>query len=87
MLPQYNVPDALFSVMVTMPSPVQMNVTVSEPAATQDTVVADVAWSYADPLPESTQIKGFLSFDAAKVDLIAELPESSLATSGFNRRD
>ena len=41
-LPQYSVPDALLSVKVTMPSPVQMNVTVSVPAATQDTDVADV---------------------------------------------
>ncbi len=38
------------------------------------TVVDDVAWSYEDPLPESLPIKGLLSFEATKVDLLAELP-------------
>jgi uncharacterized protein (DUF427 family) len=41
-----------------------------------DTVVQDVAWSYPDPLPESLAIKGFLSFDAARADMLAELPLS-----------
>ena len=36
--------------------------------------VDDIAWSYPDPPPESLPIKGFLSFDAARVDVIAELP-------------
>jgi uncharacterized protein (DUF427 family) len=39
-----------------------------------DTVVADVAWSYEDPLPESSQIKGWLSFEPTRADVIAELP-------------
>jgi uncharacterized protein (DUF427 family) len=39
-----------------------------------DVVVNDVAWSYADPPPESLPIKGFLSFDAARIDVDAELP-------------
>jgi uncharacterized protein (DUF427 family) len=39
-------------------------------------VVEDVAWSYDDPLPESLPIKGFLSFDADKVHVTAELPAS-----------
>ena len=39
-----------------------------------DGVVEDAAWSYEDPLPESLQIGGFLSFDAAKVGVEAELP-------------
>lgn len=39
-----------------------------------DTIVEDVAWSYEDPLPESLPIAGHLCFDAARVDLIAELP-------------
>src|ERR1700758_4112088 len=43
-------------------------------AVLDDTVVDDVAWSYADPPPESLPIKGFLSFDAARVDVLAELP-------------
>lgn len=38
--------------------------------------VDDVAWSYEDPLPESLPIKGFLSFDAARADVVAELPVS-----------
>ncbi len=37
-------------------------------------VVDDVAWSYEDPPPESSPIKGFLSFDADRVDVVAELP-------------
>lgn len=38
-----------------------------------DTVV-DVAWSYDDPLPETLPIKGFLSFDATRAAVVAELP-------------
>jgi uncharacterized protein (DUF427 family) len=45
-------------------------------AVVGDTVVEDVAWSYPEPLPETTQIKGFLSFDATRCDVIAELPVS-----------
>ena len=41
------------------------------------TVVEDVAWSYEDPLPESSRIAGFLSFDPDKVELNAELPQAS----------
>ncbi|EFG76910.1 hypothetical protein HMPREF0591_3205 [Mycobacterium parascrofulaceum ATCC BAA-614] len=41
--------------------------------------VDDVAWSYADPPPESLPIKGFLSFDLARVDVVAELPATALA--------
>ena len=39
-----------------------------------NTVVEDIAWSYPDPLPETLPIKGFLSFDATKVDVRAQLP-------------
>ena len=39
-----------------------------------DTVVLDVGWSYADPLPESEPIRGFLSFEGPDVVLDAELP-------------
>ncbi|WP_199254810.1 DUF427 domain-containing protein [Mycolicibacterium mengxianglii] len=35
---------------------------------------ADIAWSYPDPLPESAGIAGHLSFDATKVDVVADLP-------------
>jgi uncharacterized protein (DUF427 family) len=41
-----------------------------------DTVIEDVAWSYDEPMPETLPIKGFLSFDADRVDMIAELPAS-----------
>ncbi|SPM29496.1 DUF427 domain-containing protein [Mycobacterium terramassiliense] len=43
-------------------------------AVLDDLVVDDVAWSYEDPPPESLPIKGFLSFDAARADVVAELP-------------
>jgi uncharacterized protein (DUF427 family) len=43
-------------------------------AVVDDLVVEDVAWSYLDPPPESLPIKGFLSFDATRVDVVAELP-------------
>lgn len=39
-----------------------------------NTTVADVAWSYHDPPPESLPITGFFSFDAARADVLAELP-------------
>jgi uncharacterized protein (DUF427 family) len=43
-------------------------------AVIRDALAEDVAWSYPDPPPESLPIKGFLSFDATRVDAIAELP-------------
>ncbi len=46
-------------------------------AAIEGTVVEDVAWSYDDPLPESSLIKGYLSFDLARADVAAELPVGS----------
>src|SRR6185369_14849267 len=45
-------------------------------AVVGDTVVDDVAWSYQDPPPECLPIKGYLSFDAARADVLAELPAS-----------
>jgi uncharacterized protein (DUF427 family) len=45
-------------------------------AVVGDTVVDDVEWSYADPLPECLPIKGYLSFDAARAEVLAELPAS-----------
>src|SRR5205814_5976999 len=41
-LPQYSVPEAVLCVKVTMPSPVQMNVTLNRPATLQVAVVAAV---------------------------------------------
>jgi uncharacterized protein (DUF427 family) len=41
-----------------------------------DAKVEDVAWSYQDPPPESLPIKGFLSFDATRAEVHAELPNS-----------
>ncbi len=43
-------------------------------AVMDDLALEDVAWSYEDPPPESLPIKGFLSFDATRVDVVAELP-------------
>jgi uncharacterized protein (DUF427 family) len=43
-------------------------------AAPGDTVIEDVAWSYQEPLAESLAIQGFLSFDADRVEVTAELP-------------
>ncbi len=45
-------------------------------AAIGETSVADVAWSYADPLPEALPIKGYLSFDAERAEVFAELPSA-----------
>jgi uncharacterized protein (DUF427 family) len=36
--------------------------------------VADVAWSYEDPLPESTPLRGLLSFEPSRVTLRHDLP-------------
>jgi uncharacterized protein (DUF427 family) len=43
-------------------------------AVVGDVVVADVAWSYEDPLPESLPIGGLLGFDADRADVVADLP-------------
>jgi uncharacterized protein (DUF427 family) len=42
-----------------------------------DTVYEDVAWSYEDTPPETLPIRGFLSFDETRADVIAELPQTS----------
>jgi uncharacterized protein (DUF427 family) len=46
-------------------------------AVGNDAVVEDIAWSYEEPPPESLPIKGFLSFDASRVDVVAELPATA----------
>ncbi len=43
-------------------------------AVLDDQVLPDVAWSYDDPLPESSPVAGFLSFDADRSQVLAELP-------------
>jgi uncharacterized protein (DUF427 family) len=43
-------------------------------AAAGDLVVADVAWSYEDPLPESTPLAGLLGFDPERARVVADLP-------------
>jgi len=48
-------------------------------AVVGDTVVDDVGWSYADPPPECLPIKGYLSFDAARAEVLAGLPASDKA--------
>ena len=39
-----------------------------------ESVVDDVAWSYDDPLPETSPITGFFSFDRSRADVEAQLP-------------
>lgn len=39
-----------------------------------DDTVADIAWSYEDPLPESAPLGGFLSFEGSRVTLLHDLP-------------
>jgi len=43
-------------------------------AVIDDGTVADVAWSYEDPLPESEPIRGLLSFDPERASVTADLP-------------
>jgi uncharacterized protein (DUF427 family) len=43
-------------------------------AAIGDDVVADVAWSYEDPLPECLPIAGLLSFEPTHVTVTTEIP-------------
>jgi uncharacterized protein (DUF427 family) len=43
-------------------------------AVVGDAVVPDVAWSYEDPPPECLPVKGYLSFDATRADVFADLP-------------
>jgi uncharacterized protein (DUF427 family) len=50
-------------------------------AVVGDTVVEDVAWSYQDPPPETLPIKGHLSFDETRTDVLAELPAPSAAAN------
>jgi uncharacterized protein (DUF427 family) len=42
-----------------------------------DAVLEDVAWSYEDPLPESTRLGRFLSFDETRVDVHHDLPAAA----------
>ena len=51
-------------------------------AAVGGDVVADVAWSYEDPPPETLPIKGYFSFDTTRAEVIAELPASGDAGCG-----
>lgn len=46
-------------------------------AVVDGAVVPDVAWSYEDALPESSQVEGMLSFDPLRCDVTAELPVGS----------
>jgi uncharacterized protein (DUF427 family) len=46
-------------------------------AVVGDTVVDDVAWTYDDPLPESTQIRGWFSFEPDRAAIEAALPGGS----------
>ena len=39
-----------------------------------DAVLDDIAWSYEDPLPESSALQHFLSFDDSRVTVVHNLP-------------
>jgi uncharacterized protein (DUF427 family) len=39
-----------------------------------DVVLADIAWSYEDPLPESVALGQLLSFDEKRVEVVDDLP-------------
>jgi uncharacterized protein (DUF427 family) len=43
-------------------------------AVVGESVVDDVAWSYDHPLPETSPLEGFFSFDTTRADVFAELP-------------
>jgi uncharacterized protein (DUF427 family) len=43
-------------------------------AVVGDVTFEDVAWSYEDPLPESTPIRGLLSFEPARAQVFHNLP-------------
>ena len=45
-------------------------------AVIDDVTVEDVAWSYEDPRPESTPIRGLLSFDTTRAQVIHDLPRA-----------
>jgi uncharacterized protein (DUF427 family) len=40
------------------------------------TTYPDVAWSYQDTPPETLPIRGFLSFDETRADVVAQLPDA-----------
>jgi uncharacterized protein (DUF427 family) len=44
-----------------------------------DVVIDDIAWSYEEPLPESIPLGHFLSFDAARVTVVDDLPAAAAA--------
>jgi uncharacterized protein (DUF427 family) len=51
-------------------------------AVVGDDALPDVAWSYEDPPPESLPIKGYLSFDTTRIQVIAELPTAGVGDCG-----
>lgn len=48
-------------------------------AVVGDATVADVAWSYDDPLPECLPIRALLAFDPARATVVADLPPGGAA--------
>lgn len=55
--------------------------------AADDVTVADVAWSYDDPLPESSPIATMLCFDDRRVEVTADLPSASSTASDQSDRN
>ena len=46
-------------------------------ASVGDLVVNDVAWSYEEPLPESSPLQHFLSFDDSRATVVHDLPSGA----------
>lgn len=46
----------------------------------RDGVVEDIAWSYAEPLPETLAIRGYFTFDPGRTEIVAELPKPTVAS-------
>lgn len=55
-------------------------------ATVDGTLVRDVAWSYDDPLPESTPIAGMLGFYAERTQMIQDVPASFAVPPPANPR-
>jgi uncharacterized protein (DUF427 family) len=51
-------------------------------AVVGDATFDDVAWSYEDPLPESTAIRAMLSFDEQRATVVHDLPDDARDLDG-----
>jgi uncharacterized protein (DUF427 family) len=47
-------------------------------AVVGDAVIGDVAWSYEDPRPESSRIRGMMAFDPARATVVHDVPPGAV---------